>query len=130
MKNFKQVSVKPKTIYRPKINQLAEEASPKMTHSVGKKNVSTSGYSSKMIGKMHALTSGNGTFSLSNSFEALNGDNLVTKEVDSGNKDFRSSVQEERQGSTPLVEKINMFEQQLLERTCVLVDGKGKLLEK
>nr|GEX03079.1 zinc knuckle CX2CX4HX4C [Tanacetum cinerariifolium] len=42
-KNFKPVSVKPKTYYRPKGNQSNEGASHKMTPSVGKKNVSTLG---------------------------------------------------------------------------------------
>ncbi|GJR07168.1 hypothetical protein Tco_0530152, partial [Tanacetum coccineum] len=93
----------------------AHEVVPRKTHSVGKKNASTSC---------------NGTFSLSNSFEALNVDNTVTEEVDSRNKAFKSGVQEEGQSSTPLVEKINMFEQQLLEGKYVLVDNKGKHLEK
>ncbi|GJU92444.1 hypothetical protein Tco_1304867 [Tanacetum coccineum] len=79
---------------------------------------------------MNASTSGNGTFSLINSFEALNVDNTVTEEVDSGDKAFMSGVQEEGQSSTPLVEKINMFEQHLLEGNCVLTDDEGKPLEK
>ncbi|GKB03121.1 zinc finger, CCHC-type containing protein, partial [Tanacetum coccineum] len=36
----------------------------------------------------------------------------------------------EGQNSTPLVEKINMFEKQLLEGECVLVDDDGKPLKK
>ncbi|GJW45599.1 zinc knuckle CX2CX4HX4C containing protein [Tanacetum coccineum] len=137
-KNFKPVSMKPKSIYRPKVNQPTKEASPKpahevsprTTHSVGKKNVSTIGNSSKKTGKMNASTYGNCTFSLSNSFEDLNVDNMVTEEVDSGDKAFMSSVQEEGKSSTPLVEKINMFEQQLLERKWVLVDDEDKPLKK
>nr|GFB16030.1 hypothetical protein [Tanacetum cinerariifolium] len=38
---------------------------------------------------------GNDTFSLNNSFKDLNVDNTVTEEVDSGDKAFKSSVQEE-----------------------------------
>ncbi|GJY69862.1 hypothetical protein Tco_0472844 [Tanacetum coccineum] len=52
-----------------------------MATSVGNKNVSTSCNSSKATSKMHASTSGNNTFSLSNSFEALNVDNPITEEV-------------------------------------------------
>ncbi|GKF84028.1 hypothetical protein Tco_0248926, partial [Tanacetum coccineum] len=62
----------------------------------------TSGNSSKTISKANVSTSSNGTFSLSNSFEALNVDDLVTEEVESGNKVSTSGVQEERQCSTPL----------------------------
>ncbi|GJX85084.1 putative ribonuclease H-like domain-containing protein [Tanacetum coccineum] len=68
-KNFKLVLVKPKTHYRPKAKQSIEGVSRKMTPSVGKKNVSTLG---------------DGTFSLSNSFEALNVENPVIKEVKMG----------------------------------------------
>ncbi|GJY06895.1 hypothetical protein Tco_0373949 [Tanacetum coccineum] len=75
-------------------------------------------------------SSGNGTFSLSNSFEALNVGNSVSEEVETGNKASTSGVQEEGQSSTPLVEKINMFEKQLLEGKCVLVDDDGKPLKK
>nr|GEX40860.1 hypothetical protein [Tanacetum cinerariifolium] len=76
--------------------------------------------------KMNASTSRNGTFFLSNSFEALNVDNPVTEEV---NKASTSSVQEEGQTSTPIVEKINMFEKQLIEGKCVLVDDEGNPLK-
>ncbi|GJS57873.1 hypothetical protein Tco_0652657, partial [Tanacetum coccineum] len=70
-KNFKLVSVKPKTQYRPKTKLTTEGASQKTTPSVGKKDVSTS----------H-----NGTFSIINSLEALNVDNPVIEEVETGNK--------------------------------------------
>ncbi|GJW18905.1 hypothetical protein Tco_0026341 [Tanacetum coccineum] len=53
----------------------------------------TSGNSSKTISKANVSTSSNGTFSLSNSFEALNVDDLVTEEVESGNKASTSGVQ-------------------------------------
>ncbi|GKE05838.1 hypothetical protein Tco_1397856 [Tanacetum coccineum] len=56
--------------------QSTEGASLKTTPSVGKKNVSTSG---------------NGTFSLSNSFVALNDENLIIEEVETCNKAFTSS---------------------------------------
>nr|GEW80602.1 hypothetical protein [Tanacetum cinerariifolium] len=67
---------------------------------------------------------------LNNSFKALNVENSVSEEVERGNKASTSSVQEEGKNSTPLVEKINMFEKQLLEGECVLVDNDGKLLKK
>ncbi|GJW74249.1 hypothetical protein Tco_0133619 [Tanacetum coccineum] len=95
-KNFKPVSVKPKTQYRPKLNRSTEEVSPKTASSVGK-NVSTCGNSLKTTSKTNASTSSDGTFSLSNSFEALNVDNPVSEEV---NKASTSSVQEEWQTST------------------------------
>nr|GEV72322.1 hypothetical protein [Tanacetum cinerariifolium] len=91
------------------------EASHKIAPSIGKNNVSTSG---------------NGTFFLSNSFEALNVENPVIKEVETGNKAFTSGVQEEGQRSTPLLERINVFEKQLLEEKCVFVDDDGKPLKK
>ncbi|GJW46981.1 hypothetical protein Tco_0078627 [Tanacetum coccineum] len=74
------------------------------------------------LDKKNVSTSGNGTFSLNNSFEALNDENSVSEEVETGNKAFTSGVQEEGQSSTPLVEKINMFEKQPLKGECVLVD--------
>ncbi|GJR49308.1 hypothetical protein Tco_1399829 [Tanacetum coccineum] len=55
-KHFKPVSVKPKPQYRPKVHQSAKRVSPKMAHSVGKMNVSTSGNSSKMTSSMTAAT--------------------------------------------------------------------------
>ncbi|GJZ47795.1 zinc finger, CCHC-type containing protein [Tanacetum coccineum] len=70
-KNFKSVSVKPKLQYHPKAKQSTEGANQKTTPSVGKKNVSTSG---------------NSTFSLSNSFEALTVENSVSGEVKTGKK--------------------------------------------
>ncbi|GKF20372.1 hypothetical protein Tco_0069010 [Tanacetum coccineum] len=85
-KNFKLVSVKPKTIYHPRVNQPTDKV--------------------------------------------LNVDNPGTEEVDSGNKASMSGVQEKGQSCTPLVEKINMFEHQLLEGKYVLVDDEGKPLEK
>ncbi|GKC22238.1 zinc knuckle CX2CX4HX4C containing protein [Tanacetum coccineum] len=51
---------------------------------------------------------------------------LVSEEVKTGNKVSTSSVQEEGQSSTPLVEKINMFEKHLLEGECVLVNDDDK----
>ncbi|GJX03853.1 hypothetical protein Tco_0189769 [Tanacetum coccineum] len=78
-KNFKPVSVNPKTQYRPKTMQTNDGANQKTTPSVGKNNLSTSS----------------------------NG-----------------------KSSNPLVEKINIFEKQLLKGKCVLVDDEGKPLEK
>ncbi|GKA50888.1 hypothetical protein Tco_0744084 [Tanacetum coccineum] len=51
-------------------------------------------------------------------------------QVETGNKAFTSGVQEEGQRSTPLVERINIFEKQPLEWKCVLVNDDGKPLEK
>nr|GEW16100.1 hypothetical protein [Tanacetum cinerariifolium] len=81
-------------------NELTEEVSPKTALSVGKKNVLTSGNSSKKTSKTNASKSRNVTFSLSNSFEALNVDNPVIREVDWGNKAGMYDVQEEEQSST------------------------------
>ncbi|GJV62147.1 hypothetical protein Tco_1468247 [Tanacetum coccineum] len=53
----------------------------------------------------------------------------VIEEVEMGNKASTSGVQEEGQRSTPLVEKINIFEKQMLEGKCVLVDDDGKPME-
>ncbi|GKA68678.1 reverse transcriptase domain-containing protein [Tanacetum coccineum] len=64
------------------------------------------------------------------SFEALNVENLVSEEVETGNKASTSGLQDEGQSSTQLVEKINMFEKKLLEGQCVLVDDDGKLVKK
>ncbi|GJR41949.1 RNA-directed DNA polymerase, eukaryota [Tanacetum coccineum] len=72
-----------KTNIAPKVNQPTEEMSPKTAPSADKKKVSTTGNSSKNT-KTNALTSGNGTFSLSNSLEALNVDNTVNEEVNLG----------------------------------------------
>ncbi|GKF99359.1 hypothetical protein Tco_0298142, partial [Tanacetum coccineum] len=98
--------MKPKTLYRPKVNQPTKEVTLKTAPSADKKKVSTTSNSSKKIGKTNALTSGNGKFSLSNSFEALNVDNTVTEELHSGDKTY------------------------LLARKCMLLDDEGKPLEK
>nr|GEV90504.1 hypothetical protein [Tanacetum cinerariifolium] len=94
-KNFMMVSVKPKTLYRHKVNQPTKDVSPKMTPSAGKKNVSRTDNSLKKTCKTKSSTSGNRTFSVSNSFEVLNVDNLGIEQVDSGNKASMSGVQEE-----------------------------------
>nr|GEX15743.1 hypothetical protein [Tanacetum cinerariifolium] len=99
-KNFKPVSVKPKTIYHPKVNQPTEEASPKMAPSGDKKKVSTTCDSSKKIGKTNALS-----------------------------LDFNVWCERGREKSTYLVENINVFEQQLLAGKCLLLDDKGKPLK-
>ncbi|GJZ07454.1 hypothetical protein Tco_0541247 [Tanacetum coccineum] len=101
-----------------------------MDPSADKKKDPTTSNSSKKTGKTNASTSGNGTFSLSNSFEAINVDNTSAEEVYSGGNTSMSGVQEEEQSSTPLVEKNNMFEQQLLTGKRVLLDDEGKPLEK
>ncbi|GKB53732.1 hypothetical protein Tco_0904485 [Tanacetum coccineum] len=97
------------------VNQPTEEVSSKTAPSACKKKVLTTGNSSKKRGKTNSSTSGNDIFSLSNSFEALNVDNPVTEEVDSGYKAFTSGVQEEGQNFT--------------HGKCELVDDDGKPLE-
>nr|GEV05205.1 hypothetical protein [Tanacetum cinerariifolium] len=84
-KNFKLVSVYLKPQYRPKEKQSTKGANQKTTPSVGKKNDSTSR---------------NGTFCISNLFEALNVENSVSEDVETG-----------------------------LEEECVLVDDDGKPLK-
>ncbi|GJT96188.1 putative ribonuclease H-like domain-containing protein [Tanacetum coccineum] len=65
--------VKPKTQYRPKAKQSTDGTSnsPKTTPLVGTNKASTLGYSSRNKGNI---------FSLSNSFEALNDDNMIIEE--------------------------------------------------
>ncbi|GJZ30283.1 zinc knuckle CX2CX4HX4C containing protein [Tanacetum coccineum] len=117
------VLVKQKTHYRPKVNQSTEGTN-------GKKNVSTSGNSLKRASMPNVLTSGNGTFSLSNSLQVLNVNDLANVEVELGNKASTSSVKGEGQSATPLVEKINMLEKHIIKGTCVLVDDDGKPVKK
>nr|GEX79134.1 hypothetical protein [Tanacetum cinerariifolium] len=62
--------------------------------------------------------------------KALNVDDPVTVEVESGHTTSTSGVQEEGISSTRLVEKIHRFEQQPLDGECVLVDEDGKLVKK
>ncbi|GJZ59767.1 hypothetical protein Tco_0615583 [Tanacetum coccineum] len=113
-KTFKPVSVKPKTRYRPVAKQLTGGTSN----------------SPKTTSKMSASTSGNDTFSFSNSFEALNVVDSDFEEVGSCNKASTFGVQEEGKRFTPIIEKINNFEKQLLEGKRVLVDEDGNPLEK
>nr|GEY31441.1 hypothetical protein [Tanacetum cinerariifolium] len=54
----------------------------------------------------------------------------ANEQVESGNMASTSGAQEEGKSATLLVEKINMFEKQMLEGKCVLVDDDGKPLEK
>ncbi|GJV87941.1 hypothetical protein Tco_1531879 [Tanacetum coccineum] len=54
--------------------------SPKTAPSVGKKNILTSGNSLKMTSKRTVPTLRNGTFSISNYFEAINFDKLITED--------------------------------------------------
>ncbi|GKC05802.1 hypothetical protein Tco_0997412, partial [Tanacetum coccineum] len=106
------------------------EAIPKTAPPAEKKKVSTTSNSSKKTRQTNASKSGNGTFSLSNSFKALNVDISVVKDVDSGDKTSMSGVHEERQSSTPLDKKINIVEQQLLMEKCVFLDDEGKPVDK
>nr|GEW73112.1 hypothetical protein [Tanacetum cinerariifolium] len=101
-KNFRPVSVKPKPIYRPKVNQPTGEVSLKMAPSA-EKNVST----------------------ISNSLKKT-----VAEDVDSGDKTSMFVVHKERKSSTPLDEKINLVEQQLLAEKCVFLDVEGKPVDK
>nr|GEX06970.1 hypothetical protein [Tanacetum cinerariifolium] len=99
-KNSKLASVKPKTKYRPKVNQSTEEVSPKTALSVGKKNVLTSGNSSKKTRKLI------------------------------GGIRLRCMVCKRKSKVLPFSRKINMFEEQLLDGKCVHMDDDGKPLEK
>ncbi|GKB90755.1 hypothetical protein Tco_0963027, partial [Tanacetum coccineum] len=72
---------------------------------------------------------GNGSFSISNSFEVLNVDYSIIEEVAMGSKVNTSSTQEEGQCFAPLVERINVIEKQILDGKLVLVDDDGKPLE-
>nr|GEW05521.1 (E)-beta-ocimene synthase, chloroplastic-like [Tanacetum cinerariifolium] len=83
-KNFKLISVKPKTTFLHKENQPTAEVSHKITLSIGKKNVSTSGNSLKKESKMTVLTYGNHIVSLSNSFDALNDERKCVLVFDDG----------------------------------------------
>ncbi|GJW51625.1 hypothetical protein Tco_0092976 [Tanacetum coccineum] len=96
---------------------------PKTTPFVGTSKASTSGYN-----KESRNNKGN-TFSLSNSFEALNYEKLIIYEVASGSMATTSGTQEEGQSSTHIVDKINVLEKQILEGKLVLVDDDGKPLK-
>ncbi|GJS80166.1 retrovirus-related pol polyprotein from transposon TNT 1-94 [Tanacetum coccineum] len=93
--------------------------------SIGKTNVSTAGNSLKTTSKTNASTSGNRTISLSNSFDALNDDNSVTREVESSSKASTSDMHVEGQTSTHIVEKNSRIKKYLMEEKCVLVDDDG-----
>nr|GEU74239.1 hypothetical protein [Tanacetum cinerariifolium] len=73
---------KPKTQYRPKAKQSTARTcnSPKMAHPTGTNKASISGYN-----KESPINNGN-VFSMSNSFEALNVDDPIIKEVPMGSK--------------------------------------------
>ncbi|GJZ67881.1 hypothetical protein Tco_0631121, partial [Tanacetum coccineum] len=73
-------------------------------------------------------TSGNRTVSLSNSFDALNDDSSVPREVELGSK-ASTSMHMEGLTYTPIVEKISRIEKHLIEGKCVLVDDDGKPLK-
>nr|GFA81612.1 hypothetical protein [Tanacetum cinerariifolium] len=126
-KNFKPVLVKPKTQYRAKAKQSFERTSNslKPTPFVGTNKASTSAYNKE------SPTNTSGFFSsISNSFEALNVDILITKEVATGSKATTLAMHVEGQSSTPTVEKIDVLEKQILEGKLVLVDDDEKPLKK
>ncbi|GKA38380.1 hypothetical protein Tco_0730931 [Tanacetum coccineum] len=62
-------------------------------------------------------------------FVALNDENHIIEEVATGSKATTSGTQKEGQSSTPIVDKNNVFEKQILEGKLVLVDDDGKPLE-
>nr|GFA57225.1 hypothetical protein [Tanacetum cinerariifolium] len=126
-KNFKPVLVKPKTQYRAKAKQSFERTSNslKPTPFVGANKASTPAYNKE------SPTNTSGFFSsISNSFEALNVDILITKEVATGSKATTLAMHGEGQSSTPMVEKIDVLEKQILEGKLVLVDDDEKPLKK
>ncbi|GJS86923.1 putative ribonuclease H-like domain-containing protein [Tanacetum coccineum] len=104
-KTFKSGLVKQKTLYRPKVKQSAEGRSPS--------------------NKGNGFSDDTDLFSLSNSFEALNVENPFIDEVATGIKATCSGMQDERKSSTSLVERINVYEKQILEGKLVLVDDDG-----
>ncbi|GJV95270.1 hypothetical protein Tco_1546847 [Tanacetum coccineum] len=120
-KNVKPVLVKPKTTFRPKVNQPTAKASPKKA---------TSSKSIKTASMRNVSTSCNHTVSVSNWFDALNDDNLVTEEAKSVSKDSTSVIHVVGQSSTPIVDKINRIEKHLMGGKCVLVGDDSKPLEK
>ncbi|GJW40856.1 hypothetical protein Tco_0066701 [Tanacetum coccineum] len=61
---------------------------------------------------------------------ALNDENLIIKEVETGSMATTSGTQEEGQSFTSIVDTINVLDKQLLEGKLVLVDYDGKSLEK
>ncbi|GJR51033.1 putative ribonuclease H-like domain-containing protein [Tanacetum coccineum] len=61
---------------------------------------------------------------------ALNVESSIIEEVATGNKATTSGTQEVGQSSTPLVERINVFEKQDMEGKLVLVDDDGKPVKK
>ncbi|GJY55630.1 hypothetical protein Tco_0454745 [Tanacetum coccineum] len=71
---------------------------------------------------------GNGTFSFSNLFEALNVENSVGEEGKTGNKASMSGVKEVGQSSTSLVERLISLKH-IYWRECVLVDDDVKPLK-
>ncbi|GJW71696.1 hypothetical protein Tco_0128613 [Tanacetum coccineum] len=112
------------SVYCPKAKQSFESSSPKTTPFVDTNKASISGYN-----KESPSNKGN-MFSLSNSFEALNDENLIIKEVASGSMATTSGTQEEGQSATRIADKINVLKKQILEGKLVLVDDDGKPLEK
>ncbi|GJV05923.1 hypothetical protein Tco_1343579 [Tanacetum coccineum] len=63
-------------------------------------------------------------------FEGLNAENPIIEEVATSNKAINLSTQEEGQSSTPLVERNNVFEKEMLEGKLVLVNYDEKPFEK
>ncbi|GJR88596.1 hypothetical protein Tco_0212607 [Tanacetum coccineum] len=73
---------------------------------------------------------GNGSFSISNSFDVLNVDSLITKEVATGSKGTTSNTKKEGYRFVLLIEMINVIEKHILEGKLVLVDDDEKQLQK
>ncbi|GJR10392.1 ribonuclease H-like domain-containing protein [Tanacetum coccineum] len=92
--------------------------------------VATSKASKLGYNKESPNNKGNGFFSLSYSFGALNVENLIIEKVETSNKATTSGMQEERQTSTPLFKKTNVFGKQILEGKLVLVDDDRKPIDK
>ncbi|GJR41340.1 hypothetical protein Tco_1217024 [Tanacetum coccineum] len=106
----------------------------KMTSVVGTNKASTSCYDKHCT----KSTSNNDTIfsndvnlvSLSNSFEALNVENPVIKEVATVSKATTYGIHEKGQNSTFIIDKIDNLEKQILEVKLVFVDDDEKPLEK
>nr|GEW47057.1 primary amine oxidase-like [Tanacetum cinerariifolium] len=99
--------------FEVKSKKLGETSnSPKMTLFVGTNKALTSGYNKDCTKSPSnkGISDGVNLVYLSNSFKALNVENPVIEEVAMGYKATTSGTQEEGKSSTPLVEKINVFE--------------------
>ncbi|GKA74948.1 hypothetical protein Tco_0781326 [Tanacetum coccineum] len=129
-KYFKPVSVKTKTLCRPKVIQPTKRMSPKTAPSAGKKKVSAEGNSSKKTSKNNASTSGNGIFPLVTRLRLYRLITWLVRKMIWGISLLRLVCKRKGKVLPPVVENINIIEKKFLERECVLMDDDGKPLKK